>query len=81
MQNLNRPQSYAIDRKQREEKNGHRSFLIWFTGLSGSGKSTIANLLDMQLHELNFHTYTLDGSNVEKTVQTRLYFVFHKFVK
>jgi len=38
--------------------------MLWFTGLSGAGKSTIANLVEMQLHTMGFHTYLLDGDNV-----------------
>ena len=38
--------------------------MIWFTGLSGSGKSTIANLVEKQLHQLGMHTYLLDGDNI-----------------
>ncbi len=55
---------FQISRQNREEKNGHRSFLVWFTGLSGSGKSTIANALELALNEKNIKTYILDGDNV-----------------
>lgn len=56
--------SYSIVRRHREEMNQHRSFVIWFTGLSGSGKSTIANLLEKHLNEHQIHTYSLDGDNL-----------------
>lgn len=46
------------------QRNGHRSCVLWFTGLSGSGKSTIANLVDQLLFEHGAHTYLLDGDNV-----------------
>ena len=42
---------YQVSREDRKFKNNHNSFLIWFTGLSGSGKSTIANLVEQQLFE------------------------------
>lgn len=48
----------------RQQQKGHRSFLVWCTGLSGSGKSTIANELEKQLFEKGIHTYVLDGDNV-----------------
>ena len=44
--------------------NGHRPAILWFTGLSGSGKSTIANLVERELHARGVHTYLLDGDNV-----------------
>ena len=44
--------------------NGHRAGVVWFTGLSGSGKSTIANLTERRLHALGVHTFLLDGDNV-----------------
>jgi adenylylsulfate kinase len=44
--------------------NGHRGCVVWFTGLSGSGKSTIANQLDRKLHALGARSYLLDGDNV-----------------
>ena len=43
---------------------GEKGFTLWFTGLSGSGKSTIANLLDKRLHAEGKHTFVLDGDNV-----------------
>jgi len=44
--------------------NGHKPAVLWFTGLSGSGKSTVANAVDLMLHQLNVKTYVLDGDNV-----------------
>jgi adenylylsulfate kinase len=54
----------AVSREEREKLNGHRGCVIWFTGLSGCGKSTIANLVDRQLHAAGAHTFLLDGDNV-----------------
>lgn len=54
----------AVDRDSREKLNGHRGFVVWFTGLSGCGKSTVANELDHQLHARGVHTVLLDGDNV-----------------
>lgn len=44
--------------------NGHKPAVLWFTGLSGSGKSTVANAVDLMLHQLHAKTYVLDGDNV-----------------
>ncbi|MFN9550348.1 MAG: adenylyl-sulfate kinase, partial [Pirellulaceae bacterium] len=54
----------TVSREGRAERNGHRSALLWFTGLSGSGKSTIANLVEQRLHQLGRHTFLLDGDNL-----------------
>ena len=56
--------AHAVTREDRERQNGHRGCVVWFTGLSGSGKSTIANAVDRQLHELGLHSFLLDGDNV-----------------
>ncbi len=74
MTNLNKKQAYTITRSDREKMHQHRSFLIWFTGLSGSGKSTIANLLEKNLHEQKIHTYTLDGDNLRRGLTKELKF-------
>jgi bifunctional enzyme CysN/CysC len=57
-------QSLLVNRQAREALNGHRSAVLWFTGLSGSGKSTIANLVERELHERGVRTFLLDGDNV-----------------
>ena len=54
----------AVSRAQREQSAGHKSCVVWFTGLSGSGKSTIANIVDQQLYQRKVRSYLLDGDNV-----------------
>ncbi|MDP6445830.1 MAG: adenylyl-sulfate kinase [Pirellulaceae bacterium] len=55
---------HSVTREQREQQNGHRGCVVWFTGLSGCGKSTVANAVDIGLHKLGARTYLLDGDNV-----------------
>jgi len=55
---------HAVSREEREKLNGHRGCVVWFTGLSGCGKSTIANLVDHLLFERRVHSVLLDGVNV-----------------
>jgi adenylylsulfate kinase len=54
----------TIDKEHRAKALGQKPSVIWLTGLSGSGKSTIANLLEKKLYEQSHHTYLLDGDNV-----------------
>ena len=54
----------AVSHNERQHRNGHKPCLLWYTGLSGSGKSTIANAVDRMLFDLGCHTYLLDGDNV-----------------
>ncbi|OZV70823.1 adenylyl-sulfate kinase [Winogradskyella aurantia] len=68
------PHNYQISRIQRQSQNRHNSFLIWFTGLSGSGKSTIANLVEYALHEQGIRTYVLDGDNIRNGINKDLTF-------
>lgn len=56
--------SHTIDRQQREQLMGHRGLVLWFTGLSGSGKSTVANAVDQLLFERKVHAMLLDGDNI-----------------
>jgi len=54
----------SVDRDARAEQRGHRSAILWFTGLSGAGKSTLANAVNQALFERGLATYVLDGDNV-----------------
>ena len=56
--------NFLVSRDQREKVSGHPGIVIWFTGLSASGKSTIANALDVELNKRGLRTYILDGDNV-----------------
>jgi len=53
-----------VHRKDRENRNGYRAVTLWFTGLSGSGKSTIAHKVEKRLFDLKANVYTFDGDNV-----------------
>ena len=57
-------QEMDINKGARAYQKGQKSVILWFTGLSGAGKSTVANLVEKKLHALGKHTYTLDGDNV-----------------
>jgi len=61
--NLTR-QKLTLDKKERAKAMGQTPALLWFTGLSGSGKSTVANIVEAKLHEMGRRTYMLDGDNV-----------------
>lgn len=54
----------TIKRETREQQNGHRSAILWFTGLSGAGKSTLAHAVEDRLHQMGCRTYVLDGDNI-----------------
>lgn len=54
----------TVTRKRRETQNGHRSVILWFTGLSSAGKSTLAHALEEQLHQGGCRTFVFDGDNV-----------------
>jgi len=66
--------SLEIDRHARAAIKGQTPMCLWFTGLSGSGKSTIANLVDRRLHALGYHSYILDGDNVRHALNKDLGF-------
>ena len=55
---------HKVTRAERSANKNQKPCLLWFTGLSGSGKSTIANALDVALHQRGYHTFLLDGDNV-----------------
>lgn len=60
------PQSLAVDKEARAALKRQKPLCVWFTGLSGAGKSTIATLLEKRLHAEGKHTYILDGDNVRR---------------
>lgn len=57
-------QEHTISKKKRAKIKNQKPCIVWLTGFSGSGKSTIANALEVKLHSLGYHTYLLDGDNV-----------------
>ena len=57
-------QTLDVNKQARASQKGQRACVLWFTGLSGAGKSTVANLVEKRLHALGRHTYILDGDNV-----------------
>lgn len=54
----------TVTRARRQELNGHKSAIIWFTGLSGAGKSTLAHAVEERLHQMSCRTFVFDGDNV-----------------
>jgi len=67
-------QDLDVNKNVRSEQKNQKPALLWFTGLSGSGKSTIANLVEKRLLDLGRHTYTLDGDNVRHGLNRDLNF-------
>jgi len=67
-------QHVDIDKRVRGASKGQHPMCLWFTGLSGAGKSTIANLVERKLHALGYHTYLLDGDNVRHGINKDLGF-------
>lgn len=65
---------HSVKKEERQNSHGHKSFIIWFTGLSGSGKSTIANALERRLHDKGNSTYLLDGDNIRHGLNKDLAF-------
>ena len=59
---------HAVSRAEKEKLNGNKGCVVWFTGLSGSGKSTVANVVDHKLHELGKRSFVLDGDNVRHSL-------------
>ncbi len=64
----------VVGRREREQLKGHRGFTLWFTGLSASGKSTLAVATEAALHTLGMHTYILDGDNIRHGLNKNLGF-------
>ena len=68
------PHAFQVDRKDRNKLKGHKSFVVWFTGLSGSGKSTLANMVEKRLFDEGVHAFSLDGDNVRGGLNNNLGF-------
>ena len=68
------PHHHAISKEDRERQNGHKGHVLWFTGLSGSGKSTVASSVERELHQQGIRTFILDGDNVRTGLNSDLDF-------
>ena len=64
----------TVTRERHNQLNGHKSVVVWFTGLSGSGKSTLAHSVEEELYQLNCRTFVLDGDNVRHGLSSNLTF-------
>lgn len=65
---------HSVTAEERQKLNGHSSAVLWFTGLSGCGKSSVANAVDRLLHDRGIHTYLLDGDNIRIGLNKNLTF-------
>lgn len=63
-----------VTKQQRQQRNNHKSAVVWFTGLSGSGKSTVSVALEKALYDQQVHTYRLDGDNIRHGLNNNLGF-------
>ncbi len=68
------PHQHSVSKKDREQQNGHKGHVLWFTGLSGSGKSTVASAVERELHQKGFKTFVLDGDNIRAGLNSDLDF-------
>lgn len=66
--------TYTVTRNNREQAHKHKAFVLWFTGLSGSGKSTIASAVESALFAKGFKTFALDGDNIRQGINKDLGF-------
>lgn len=64
----------TVTRQRREQMNGHKACVLWFTGLSGAGKSTLAHAVEERLHQSGCRTFVLDGDNVRHGLSSNLGF-------
>ena len=67
-------QKYHVTKQERSKLKNQKSCILWFTGLSGSGKSAIANAVEIKLNKLQKHTYLLDGDNIRLGLNKELSF-------
>ncbi len=72
---------HSVTRADRERINGHRGCVVWFTGLSGCGKSTVANVVDQMLHQRGVRSYLLDGDNVRHSLSATPQMLAEKYGK
>ena len=68
------PHQHAISKEDRERQNGHKGHVLWFTGLSGIGKSTVASAVERELHQKGIRTFILDGDNIRAGLNSDLDF-------
>ena len=66
--------NHKVSQAEREKIKNHKGLIVWITGLSGSGKSTIANILEQKLNKAGIHTYLLDGDNIRHGLNSDLGF-------
>lgn len=66
--------AHSVTREERWQLMGHKGCVLWFTGLSACGKSTIANAVDCKLHDLGVHSFVLDGDNIRHGLNKNLGF-------